>query len=62
MGGHRSHNGLVFSSRSYAALDKSRGLQQQLILAYSSEQNGMVGLVIRTLKDKCFYRHRFETL
>lgn len=26
------------------------------------EQNGMVERVIRTLKDQCVHRHRFETL
>jgi putative transposase len=51
----RSDNGLVFTSRSY-------GLQQEFITPYSPEQNGMVERVIRTLKDQCVHRHRFETL
>src|SRR5258708_26589105 len=28
----------------------------------SPEQNGMVERVIRTLKDQCVHRHRFETM
>lgn len=58
----RSDNGLVFTSRSYTALVKSYGLQQEFIMPYSPEQNGMVERVIRTLKDECVHRHRFETL
>jgi GTP pyrophosphokinase len=58
----RSDNGLVFTSRSYTALVKSYGLQQEFITPYSPEQNGMVERVIRTLKDQCAHRHRFETL
>ena len=58
----RSDNGLVFTSRSYTALVKSYGLQQEFITPYSPEQNGMVEPVIRTLKDQCVHRHRFETL
>ena len=44
------------------ALVKSYGLQQEFITPYSPEQNGMVERVIRTLKDQCVHRHRFETL
>ena len=58
----RSDNGLVFTSRSYTALVKSYGLQQEFITPYSPEQNGMVERVIRTLKDQCVHRNRFETL
>lgn len=58
----RSDNGLVFTSRSYTALVKSYGLQQEFITPYSPEQNGMIERVIRTLKDQCVHRHRFETL
>ena len=58
----RSDNGLVFTSRSYAALIKSYCLQQEIITPYSPEQNGMVERVIRRLKDQCVHRHRFESL
>ena len=58
----RSDNGLVFTSRSYTALVKSYGLQQEFITPYTPEQNGMVERVIRTLKEQCAHRHRFESL
>jgi len=58
----RSDNGLVFTSRSYTALVRSYGLRQEFITPHSPEQNGMVERVIRTLKDQCVHRHRFETL
>ena len=58
----RSDNGLAFASRSYTALVKSYGLQQEFITPYSPEQNGMVERVIHTLKDQCVHRHRFESL
>ena len=46
----RSDNGLIFTSRSYTALVKSYGLQQEFITPYSPEQNEMVERVVRTLK------------
>ena len=58
----RSDNGLVFSSRSYTALVKSYGLRQEFITPYTPQQNGLVERVIRTLKEQCIHRHRFETL
>ena len=58
----RSDNGLVFSSRSYTALVKSYGLKQEFITPYTPQQNGLVERVIRTLKEQCIHRHRFETL
>ena len=33
-----------------------------VFITSSKEQNGMVERVIRTLKDQCVHRHRFETL
>ncbi len=54
--------GLVFTSRSYTALVRGYGLRQEFITPHSPEQNGMVERVIRTLKDQCVHRHRFETL
>jgi putative transposase len=58
----RSDNGLVFCSRHYTALVRSYGLQQEFITPYTPEQNGVVERVIRTLKEQCIHRHRFETL
>jgi putative transposase len=58
----RSDNGLVFTSRSYTALVRSYGLKQEFITPHCPEQNGMIERVIRTLKEQCVHRHRFETL
>ena len=58
----RSDYGLVFTSRSYTALVRSYGLRQEFITPHTPEQNGMVERVIRTLKEQCAHRHRFETL
>jgi putative transposase len=41
----------VFTSRSYTALAKTYGLQQDFITPYSPEQNGMVERVIRTSRS-----------
>ena len=40
----------------------SAGLQQEFITPHSPEQNGMVERVIRTIKEQCAHRHRFESL
>jgi putative transposase len=40
----------------------SYGLRQEFITPHTPEQNGMVERVIRTLKEQCAHRHRFETL
>jgi putative transposase len=58
----RSDNGLVFTSRSYTVLVRSYGLKQEFITPHCPQQNGMVERVIRTLKEQCVHRHRFETL
>lgn len=55
----RSDNGLVFTSSNYTRLVRSYGLRQEFI---TPQQNGMVERVIRTLKEQCAHRHRFETL
>jgi putative transposase len=57
----RSDNGLVFTSRAYTRLVRRYGLQQELITPNCPQQNGMIERVIRTLKDQCVHRHRFET-
>jgi len=58
----RSDSDLVHTSRSYTALVRSYGLRQAFITPRSPEQNGMVEMLIRTLKEQCVHRHRFETL
>ena len=58
----RSDNGLVFTSRNYTRLVRSYGLKQEFITPHCPQQNGMVERVIRTLKEQCVHRHRFESL
>ena len=58
----RSDNGLVFSSRSYTQLVRSYGLRQEFITPHCPQQNGMVERLIRTLKEQCVRRHRFESV
>ena len=58
----RSDNALVFTSRDDTALVRSYGLKQKFITPHCPQQNGMVERVIRTLKEQCVHRHRFETL
>ena len=57
----RSDNGLVFTSRAYSRLVRSYGLRQQFITPHCPQQSGMIERVIRTLKEQCVHRHRFET-
>ena len=57
----RSDNGLVFTSRDYTRLIRSYGLQQEFITPHCPQQNGMVERLIRTLKEQCVHRHRFES-
>lgn len=58
----RSDNGLVFNSRSYTQLVRSYGLRQEFITPHCPQQNGMVERLIRTLKEQCVHRHRFESV
>ena len=57
----RSDNGLVFTSRQYTRLVRSYGLQQEFITPHCPQQNGMIERFIRTLKEQCAHRHRFES-
>lgn len=57
----RSDNGLVFTSGNYTRLVRSYGLRQEFITPHCPQQNGMVERVIRTLKEQCAHRHRFES-
>jgi len=58
----RSDNSLVFTSLCFTALVRSYGLRQEFITPHSPEQNRPVERVIRTLKEQCVHRHRFESL
>lgn len=57
-----SDRGLVFTSRSSTALVRSYGLRQEFITPHGPGHNGLVERVIRTLKEQCVHRHRFESL
>jgi len=57
----RSGNGLVFNSRDCTRLVRSYGLQQEGITPHCPQQNGMVERVIRTRKEQCVHRHRFDS-
>jgi putative transposase len=58
----RSDNGLVFTSRAYTALVRSYGLRQEFITPRCPQQNGMMERLIRSLKEQCVHRQRFESL
>ena len=58
----RSDNGLVFTSRHYTALVKNYGLKQEFITPHCPQQNGMMERLIRSLKEQCVHRQRFESL
>lgn len=58
----RSDNGLVFTSRHFTALVRSYGMKQEFITPHCPQQNGMVERVIRTLKEQCIQRHRFDSI
>ena len=58
----RSDNGLVFTSRKFTALVRGYGLKQEFITPHCPQQNGMVERVIRTLKEQCVHRRRFDSI
>ena len=58
----RSDNGLVFTSQKFTALVRGYGLKQEFITPHCPQQNGMVERVIRTLKEQCVHRQRFDSI
>ncbi|SFE23809.1 integrase core domain-containing protein, partial [Roseivivax sediminis] len=58
----RSDNGLVFTSRDYTKMVRSYGLRQEFITPHCPQQNGMMERLIRSLKEQCVHRQRFESL
>jgi putative transposase len=52
----------VVTSRRYSALARSFGLKQEFITPNCRQQNGMVERVIRTLKEQCIHRQRFDSI
>lgn len=57
-----SESGLAFTSRAYKAMVRSYGLKQEAITPHCPQQNGMMERLIRSLKEQCVHRHRFESL
>ena len=51
----------VITSEHYTTLVRSYGLKQVPITPHTPQQNGTVERLIRTLKEQCAQRHRFET-
>ncbi|WP_425272581.1 integrase core domain-containing protein [Polycladidibacter hongkongensis] len=41
---------------------RSYGLRQEFITPYCPQQNGMMERLIRSLKEQCVHRQRFESL
>jgi putative transposase len=41
---------------------KSYGLRQEFITPHCPQQNGMVERVVRTLKEQCVHRQRFDSI
>ena len=58
----RSDNGLIFTSKHYTSLVRGYGLRQEFIVPYCPQQNGMIERFIRTLKEQCVHRQRFESI
>lgn len=58
----RYDNGLVFTSRAYTTMVRSYGLKQEFITPQCPQQNGMMERLIRSMKEQCVHRHRFESL
>lgn len=57
----RSVAWLVLTRRSVTAVVPSYGIRQEFIRPHCPQQNGKAERVIRTLKEQCTHRHRFET-
>ncbi|WP_226629389.1 integrase core domain-containing protein [Alloyangia pacifica] len=63
MGSHQWRlNGSFFTSLHFTAIVGSYGLKQEFITSHCPQQYGMVGRFIRTLKEQCVHRHRFESI
>ena len=57
----RSDNGLVFGAKPFVAVVNRWGLQQEYIVPYTPEQNGMIERFFGSLKAECVWLHRFES-
>ncbi len=56
----RSDNGLVFQSRRFRRACRDYRLQQEFIMPYTPEQNGLVERFFRSLKEECAWQHNFR--
>jgi putative transposase len=56
----RSDNGLVFGAKVFVSVVRRYGLEQEYIIPYSPEQNGMIERFFLSLKQECVWLHRFE--
>ena len=54
--------GVVTGTRTGSVAGTGRFVPQSQITPHCPQQNGMVERMIRTLKEQCTHRHRFETL
>ncbi|MEO0360813.1 MAG: integrase core domain-containing protein [Pseudomonadota bacterium] len=53
---------MVFTSRDYTKMVRSYGLKQEFITPHRPQRNGMMERLIRSLKEQCVHRQRFESL
>jgi putative transposase len=58
----RSDNRLVFTCRRHTALVRGYGVKQEFITPHCPQQNGMIERLIRTLKEQCMHRQRFDSI
>jgi putative transposase len=56
----RSDNGLVFGAKPFVAVVNRWNLEQEYIVPYTPEQNGMIERFFGSLKAECVWLHRFE--
>jgi putative transposase len=55
----RSDNGLIFQSRRFRTACGDYRLRQEFITPYTTEENGIIERVFRSLKEECVWQHRF---
>jgi putative transposase len=57
----RSDNGLIFQSRRFRLACRDYRLCQEFITPYTTEQNGIIERIFRSLKEECVWQHTFQT-
>ena len=58
----RHDNGLVFGSRSFRAVCRDYGLEQEYITPYTPKQNGLCERFIKTFKEEFCWCNRFSSI